>query len=77
MLGEGSGWDPRVRPAVPAAPAALAASGNLEIVKSGNLEIWKSGTWKSGSLGPPQIKKKIEKYSNQNPCRPKMSARSG
>ena len=35
MLGEGSGWDLRVRPA----PAA-----------SGNLEIWKSGTLESKNL---------------------------
>ena len=49
-LGEGSGWNLRVRPA--AAPAA--ASGNLGTWKPGNLEIWEFGdlgTWKSGNFG--------------------------
>ena len=36
-LGEGSGWDLRVRPAAAPAPAA---SGNLGTWKSRNLEIW-------------------------------------
>ena len=59
-MGEGSGWDLRVRPAAPApaAPGSLEIweSGNLEIQEPGNLELWKSGTWKSGNLG-----------SNKNP----------
>ena len=38
-LGEGSGWDLRIRPAAPAA----AASGNLGTWKSGNFEIWEFG----------------------------------
>ena len=38
-MGEGSGWDLRVRPA-----AALAAA-------SGNLEIWDLEIWGSGDLG--------------------------
>ena len=50
-LGEGSGWDLRVRPAALAAP--VAASGNLGTWKSGNSEIWEVGdlgTWRSGNL---------------------------
>ena len=45
-LGEGSGWDLRVRPA--AAPTA--ASGNLEIWGPGNLGFGDLGTWKSRNL---------------------------
>ena len=73
-LGEGSGWDLRVRPA--AQPAA-AASGNLGTWKSGNLEIWGPGNpeiWRSGDLeiqkcGVQQIKKtnlKIQIHSAPN-----------
>ena len=89
-LGEGSGWDLRIRPA-PAAPVApaSAASGNLGTWKSGNLEIWEFGdlgTWKSGNLeiwGPgnpeswvPKNQTKI-KLSKFKSVLPKMSARSG
>ena len=45
-LGEGSGWDLRIRPAAETA-------GNLGTWKSGNLEIWEFGdlgTWKSRNL---------------------------
>ena len=47
MLGEGSGWDLRIR------PAASAASGNLGTWKSRNLETWGPGNpeiWRSGDL---------------------------
>ena len=57
-LGEGSGWDLRVRPSAAAAEAA--ASGNLGTWKSGNLGIWGSGAWKSRNVeiwgpGNPEI----------------------
>ena len=74
-MGEGSGWDLRVRPSA-AAEAEAAASGNLGTWKSGNLEIWGPGNpeiWRSGDLeiqklGVQQIKKniKIQIRSAQN-----------
>ena len=42
-MGEGSGWDLRVRPSAAAAAEAAAASGNLGIWRSGGLEIQKFG----------------------------------
>ena len=58
-LGEGSGWDLRVRPA--------AASGNLGTWKSGNLEIWGPG---NPAIWGPKNKNikimKIEIRSAQN-----------
>ena len=65
-LGEGSGWDLRIRPAAPA-PAPAAASGPKPGPK---LEIWKSGTQKSGNLRSKKIQKikilKIKIRSAQN-----------
>ena len=49
-LGEGPGWDLRIRPA---APAPAAPPGNLGTWKSGGLEIWGPGNlgiWRSGDL---------------------------
>ena len=44
VMGQGPGWDLRVRPEVPAAAASgIWGSGNLEIWESGNLGIWKCG----------------------------------
>ena len=63
-LGEGSGWDLRIRPAP--APAS-AASGNLGTSQSGNLEIWGPGNpeiW-----GPTNQKNKNSQ--NSNPFCPK------
>ena len=60
-LGEGSGWDLRVRPS---ASAAAAASGNLGTWKSRNLEIWGPGN--------PEIwYPKNHNSQNSNPFCPK------
>ena len=65
-LGEGSGWDLRIRPA-PAPPAP----GNLGTWKSENLEIWGPG---NPEIWGPKNQKKL---SNIKSVLPKMSARSG
>ena len=66
-VGEGSGWDLRIRPAAP-------ASGNLGTWKSGNLEIWECGdlgTWESRNLGCKKKGIYIYIYSqNSNPFCP-------
>lgn len=68
-LGEGSGWDPRVR-LLATAPAAVvpAASGNLGIWEAGNLEIWNSG-----NLESPNIKQ-LKIISELKSTLPKMFA---
>ena len=53
MLGEGSSWDLRVRPAAPAPASGNLEPGNLGIWRSRNLEIWGPGypeNWRSGDL---------------------------
>ena len=60
MLGEGSGWDLRIRPAPP-------APGNLGTWKSGNLEIWGPGN--PEMRGPTNPNDKNSK--NSNPFCPK------
>ena len=57
-LGEGSGWDLRVRPGA-AASGNLGTwtSGNLEIWGPGNLEIWRSGDLEIQKFGVQKIKK--------------------
>ena len=57
-LGEGSGWDLRIRPA-----PAPAVSGNLGTWKSGKL-----GIWRSGGL---EIHQKNQNSQNSNPFCPK------
>ena len=73
-LGEGSGWDLRVRP-------APAASGNLEIWNFGNLVSWKSGNLEIREPGNLEIwdqtTSKKWKFSKSKSVSPKMYARSG
>ena len=70
-LGEGSGWDLRIRPP----PAAAWRRRRLEMWEPGNLGIWRSGDLEIQKFGVQKHKK--WKFSKSKTILPKMSARSG